>query len=156
MRIAGTSEGGALRHGGSVGVTHDIRPSRLVSYSYAADAGRAHDHEVQFEISVTSLRAANDSVPVALFVHGELTPAFERICRALGVMVHRQGSYADRLRRTCPRGATALALYPVLHKSLNFAELAATGVDDVGAKLLLQTGTHALFLNDSRHSTEQK
>ena len=46
-------------------------------------------------------------------------------------MVHQQGSYEERLRVACASGAGALARYPVLHKQMNFAELSATGVDQV-------------------------
>lgn len=102
--------------------------SRLVCYSLVVDEHRLADHELQFELSVASLRSHNSSVPVVLFMYGELPPSIESICRTYRVMVHWQGSYEERLRATCPAGASALAHYPVLHKNLNFAELATTGV----------------------------
>jgi hypothetical protein len=103
--------------------------SRLVCYSLVPASDRLADHELQFELSVGSLRVHNPQIPVALFVHGSLPAGFAAICRDHRVMVHEQGSYDARLRALGPAGAAALAAYPVLHKELNFAELAATGVE---------------------------
>ncbi len=101
---------------------------RLVFYSLVCDEARRAEHAVQFELSVSSLRATSGTIPVVLFVHGPLAPEIARLCSRHGVMVAMQGAYRDRLAALCPRGADALARYPVLHKSLNFAELAAAGV----------------------------
>jgi hypothetical protein len=104
---------------------------RLVSYSLACDERRRDEHACQFELSVSSLRASNPSIPVALFLHGPLAPEIAELCSRFGVMVSYQGPYRDRLAALSPRSGDAMARYPVLHKNLNFAELAAAGVRQV-------------------------
>lgn len=103
--------------------------SRLVCYSLLASEERLAEHALQFELSVASLRAHSPSVPVALFVQGDLPSRIESTCRSFGVLVHWQGPYEQRLRAACPVGAAALARYPVLHKNMNFGELVAADVD---------------------------
>jgi hypothetical protein len=88
------------------------------------------DHEKpellwQLDTSLSSLRSHNSAVPVALFVHGELSPGLRSIAGRHGVLVHRQETYERRLARFCPRGWPVLSRYPLLHKFLNFAEIAA-------------------------------
>jgi hypothetical protein len=46
-------------------------------------------------------------------------------------MVAEQGPYGDRLAALSPQSGTAMARYPLLHKNLNFAELAAAGAQQV-------------------------
>jgi hypothetical protein len=104
---------------------------RLVAYSLVADPTRIGEHTRQFSLSVATLRAHNPSIPVVLFVHGELPGPLALLCHQHDVMVHYQGPYRDRLARYSPSGADALARYPVLHKNLNFAELARTGARQV-------------------------
>ena len=105
--------------------------SRLVSYSLVADEQRRHEHAYQFELSVSSLRASNPRIPVVLFSHGPIAPEIAELCNRFCVMVAEQGPYADRLAALSPRSGTAMARYPLLHKNLNFAELAAAGFEQV-------------------------
>jgi hypothetical protein len=117
--------------------------SRLVCYSIVVAHERLAEHAFQFELSVRSLRAHNAAVPAVLFVYGDFPRAIELTCRRFGVMVHQQGPYEERLRACSAHGAGALARYPVLHKQLNFAELVATGVEQV-----LCCDLDTLFLGD--------
>lgn len=126
-RYSGGSNGGC---GCAGGVSTTAIP-RLVSYSLVCDEQRRHEHAYQFELSVSSLRASNMRIPVVLFSHGPLAPEIAALCNRLGVMVAEQGPYSDRLAALSPRGGTAMARYPLLHKNLNFAELAAAGVEQV-------------------------
>jgi hypothetical protein len=105
--------------------------ARLVSYSLACDERRRAEHERQFELSISSLRAFNAHVPVVLFAHGPLAPEIAGLCSRYGVMVAFQGDYGARLQALLPHGGRAMVRYPVLHKSLNFAELAAAGAQQV-------------------------
>ena len=104
---------------------------RLVAYSLACDERRRDEHARQFELSVASLRESNARIPIVLFSHGLLAPEIADICNRCGVMVCYQGLYRDRLAALSPRSGDAMARYPVLHKSLNFAELAAAGAQQV-------------------------
>lgn len=104
---------------------------RVVSYSLACDERRRDEHACQFELSVASLRASNVSIPVVLFSHGPLAPEIAELCSRFGVMVSYQGAYSDRLAALSPRSGDAMARYPVLHKNLNFAELAAASTQQV-------------------------
>ena len=102
---------------------------RLVYYSLLAPPAPRADLSWQFETSVATLRAHNPDIPVVLFLHGALPADVATTCRRFRVMVHHQGAYAERLAALCPAGAAALAAYPLLHKYLNFRELAASGVE---------------------------
>lgn len=104
---------------------------RLVSYSLVGHEQRRAEHAYQLELSLSSLRASNTDMPVVLFSHGSLAPEIALLCQRFGVMVGEQGSYRARLAALSSRDADAMALYPVLHKHLNFAELAAADVDQV-------------------------
>jgi hypothetical protein len=105
---------------------------RLVAYSLAADERRRDEHAFQFELSVSSLRASNGRIPIVLFCHGPLAPELAALCSRFGVMVADQGPYGERLAALSPqRSGDAMARYPVLHKQLNFAELAAAGARQV-------------------------
>lgn len=104
---------------------------RLVSYSLACVERRRHEHASQLQLSLSSLRASNASIPVVLFSHGPLAPEIAELCSRFGVMVSYQGDYRDRLGALSPRSGGAMARYPVLHKSLNFTELAAANARQV-------------------------
>lgn len=94
-------------------------------------------------MSLTSLRSANATVPVVLFAHGALAPEIAELCHRFGVMVAEQGPYRDRLAAMSSRGSGALASFPLVHKGLNFAELAAA---DFGQVLCCDLDT--VFLGD--------
>lgn len=126
-RYPGGSRGGCGCGGGALATSLP----RLVSYSLVCDEQRRHEHAYQFELSVSSLRASNPRIPVVLFSHGPLAPEIAALCHRFGVMVGEQGPYRDRLAALSPRGGTAMARYPLLHKNLNFAELAAAGAEQV-------------------------
>jgi hypothetical protein len=133
-------------HGDHCCVECDARSenaSRLVAYSLVGHERRRAEHMRQFEISLTSLRAANTTVPVVLFAHGALAPEIAELCHRFGVMVADQGSYYLRLAAMSPRGAAALASFPLVHKGLNFSELAAADFDQV-----LCCDLDTLFLGD--------
>jgi len=74
------------------------------------------------------LREHNPDIPVALFLYGTMTAELAAVCHAHGLMVQEQGPYERRLAELCPAGWPALARYPLLHRFLNFRELAAAGV----------------------------
>jgi len=116
---------------GCAGAVGTCAMPRLVAYSLACDEHRRDEHARQFELSVSSLRASNARIPVVLFPHGPLAPEIAELCSRYGVMVSYQGPYRDRLAALSPRSGDAMARYPVLHKSLNFTELAAAGARQV-------------------------
>lgn len=106
--------------------------ARLVHYSLVLpDDDPRPDLVWQLGVSLQTLRAHNRDMPVVLFLYGPMTGELYEICRAHGVMVHLQGPYQQRLAALCPTGAPALARYPLLHKYLNFRELAETGATQV-------------------------
>ena len=101
---------------------------RAVVYSVAlSDSEPRPDLVRQFELSVGTLRRYSD-VPVVLFLHGSLPRELALACNDHGVLVHDQGPLEARLARLCPAGWPALVRYRLLHKLLNFRELAAAGV----------------------------
>jgi hypothetical protein len=117
---------------------------RLVYYSLAASKSNPRpDLTRQIELSVRSLRAYNGSVPVMVFTYGdvpsELAPALE----PYGVTFCHMGSYQAKLARLAPHGWQVLSQYPVLHKFLNFSEIAALDPEQV---LFLDCDT--LFFED--------
>jgi hypothetical protein len=102
---------------------------RVVYYSLAVSAdGR---QERQWVDSVRSLRRHNDGIPVFLVVYGVETPSCvrEEAGRSNAVLVE-LGDYASYLRRFVPQ-ATALALYPTLHKILSLRHLPTADVSQV-------------------------
>lgn len=118
--------------------------TRLVCYSLSLSPQDPRPDIVrQFALSVRSLRHHSVETPVVLFVHGVLPDEVAEVCRDGEVLVHEQGPYASRLAALCPAGWPALARYPLLHKSFNFAELAATPASQV---LLCDCDT--IFMND--------
>jgi hypothetical protein len=131
MSTAGRYEAGSVGGCCCKGAAGPWAMPRLVSYSLVGYEPRRGEHAYQFELSLSSLRASNTRIPVVLFSHGPLAPDMAVLCNRFGVMVAEQGAYRDRLAALSPRGVDAMALYPVLHKNLNFAELAAAGVGQV-------------------------
>ena len=101
-----------------------VRPERLVQYSLTLADGQRPDLVWQFGASVRTLRMHNRTIPVVLFVYGAVTAELAALCRELRVAVYPQGPYEHRLAALCPQGWPALARYPLLHKLLNFRELA--------------------------------
>ena len=97
----------------------------------------------QIESSVRSLRAHNACVPIVLFAYGEVPPEVATALAPYRVAIVPRPPYEHRLAELLPRGWQALARYPVLHKLLNFAEIAAFGPQQV---LLLDCDT--LFFDD--------
>jgi hypothetical protein len=99
---------------------------RLVCYSVtvAPDDPRP-DLLRQLEISVRSLRAFNDTIPIRVFAYGEVATDLVRLLGRFDVTVHQQGSYEDRLAGLLPDGCDILGQYPVLHKFFNFREIDA-------------------------------
>jgi len=96
-------------------------PPRLVYYSlfagrWAAMAAR------QLVRSVESLRAHNRSIPVRVFVFGEIEAATRAALEGLGVTLEDAGDYQARLARFCPpHAAEVLARSPVLHYALSLS-----------------------------------
>ena len=109
-----------------------VRPSRLVQYSLVLERDDWRPDLIwQFATSIRTLRENNRRIPVVLFLYGGLTPELAAVCHEHRVMVHDQGRYEHRLAMLCPRGWPALARYPLLHKLMNFRELAAVDPSQV-------------------------
>jgi hypothetical protein len=105
---------------------------RLVHYSLALPPHEPRPDLVrQLGTSLGTLRAHNREIPVALFAHGAMPREVAALCHEHDVMVHQQGGYEERLAALCPAGGEALAAYPLLHKFLNFRELARTGASQI-------------------------
>jgi len=105
---------------------------RLVHYSLALPPGEPRPDLVwQLGVSLRTLRAHNAEIPVALFAYGGINAELAALCREHGVLVHDQGPYAQRLAALCPAGWRSLVSYPLLHKFLNFHELARTGARQI-------------------------
>jgi hypothetical protein len=101
---------------------------RLVHYSVSlADGEPRPDLIGQLDASARTLREHNPDIPVVLFLYGTMTAELAAVCHAHDLMVHGQGPYEHRLAALCPAGWPALARYPLLHRFLNFRELAAAG-----------------------------
>ncbi len=117
---------------------------RLVHYSLALPPDEPRPDLIrQFGISLGTLREHNPSIPTALFVYGGMGAELAALCREHDVLVHQQGPYAERLAALCPAGWPALAGYPLLHKFLNFRELARTG-----ARQILFCDCDTVFFDD--------
>ena len=117
---------------------------RLVHYSLAFPPHEARpDLLRQLGTSLRTLREHNAEIPVALFVHGGMPAQLASLCREHDVMVHDQGPYALQLAALCPAGWPALVDYPLLHKFLNFRELAQTG-----ARQILFCDCDTVFFSD--------
>lgn len=129
--MTGTAHNPRMTGCGCAGSNSSSGSGRIVSYSLVCDEQRRAEHACQFELSLSSLRARTPGIPVVLFSHGPLAPEIAELCSRYRVMVSFQGPYAERLAALLPHGGEHMARYPVLHKSLNFAELAAAGADQV-------------------------
>lgn len=119
-----------------------VDDGRLVHYSLslAEDA----EHLIgQFHHSVATLRRHNERMPVVLFFYGDMPTELAWVCHRFGVMVHEQGSYEARLRELCPSGSDVLALYPALHKFLNWHAL-----DQVKLQQVLYCDCDTVFFDD--------
>ena len=106
--------------------------NQLVAYSVTFVPG--HDAATlirQLEISLGTLRVYSPIIEVVLFCHGELPSTLHQICAVHDVMVHYDRPYSERLHALCPRGAAALAQYPLLHKFLNFEALVGSNYTQV-------------------------
>jgi hypothetical protein len=97
----------------------------------------------QLIMSITSMRQHNKNVAIVVFVYGSIPERLGQAFSGLNVRIWQLCSYPTRLQRLCPRGAFALAEYPLLHKFLNFAEISSLNPSQV---LLLDCDTY--FLND--------
>jgi len=105
---------------------------RLVSYSLSVpDSGISAGILRQLEISWTTLRQFNRTLPVVLFMHGQVPEPVARLSRSLDIMVDEGPTYRERLAASCPVGAEALGTYPTLHKFLNFARIGGSGARQV-------------------------
>ena len=117
---------------------------RLVHYSLVFPPGEPRPDLIwQFGASVRTLREHNPRIPVALFVHGAMPAGLAALCHEHDVLVHDQGPYRDRLAALCPEGWPLLVDYPLLHKFLNFRELARTG-----ARQILFCDCDTVFFSD--------
>lgn len=106
--------------------------ARLVYYSLALSRDEPRPDLIrQLDASVGTLRIHNHDISVALFLHGPMAPDLAAVCQAHNIMVHDQGPYEHRLAAFCPIGWPALARYPLLHKFLNFRQLAAAGASQI-------------------------
>ena len=104
---------------------------RLVYYSLAAsNANPRPDLIWQIELSVRSLRTYNSSVQVVVFTYGDVPSELAPALAPYGVTACHMGSYQAKLARLAPHGWQILSQYPLLHKFLNFAEIAAQ--DQIG------------------------
>lgn len=105
---------------------------RLVHYSLALPPHEPRPDLIwQLAASWRTLREHNAEIPVVLFVYGGMPAELAALCREHRVLVHEQGPYAARLAALCPEGWPTLVDYPLLHKFLNFGELARTGARQV-------------------------
>jgi len=76
----------------------------------------------QLVLSIESLRAYNKTVPIHVFLYGEIDGLREALARHDAV-IQNQGSYEDRLARHLPHVVPVLREHPVLHRFMNFPEL---------------------------------
>ena len=104
---------------------------RLVHYSISLADGEDRPELIgQLDVSAATLREHNPRIPAVVFLYGRPTAGLAAVCRAHGLMLHEQGPYEQRLAELCPDGWPALARYPLLHRFLNFRELAAAGAHE--------------------------
>lgn len=85
----------------------------------------------QLEQSIRSLRAFNGSIPVVVFTFGAIPGDWEARLAGLGASVYPRPPYAEVLGHWVPQGAAVMGHYPLLHKFLNFAELASMSSQQV-------------------------
>jgi hypothetical protein len=105
-----------------------VQPGRLVHYSISVAGGEHRpDLLAQLDASAATLREHSPGIPAVVFLYGTVPPDLAAVCRAHDLMLHEQGRYEQRLAGLCPDGWPALARYPLLHRFLNFSELASAG-----------------------------
>jgi hypothetical protein len=105
---------------------------RLVYYSLSASRTDPRpDLLWQIEQSVRSLRAWNSTVQIVVFTFGDVPPELAPALAPYNVTFCHKGSYQAILARLAPRGWQILSQYPVLHKFLNFHEIASLEPDQV-------------------------
>ena len=105
---------------------------RLVYYSLSASKACPRPDLIwQIEQSIRSLRAYNHSVSIVVFTYGDVPAELAPALAPYGVALHHKGSYQSALARLAPRGWQTLSQYPLLHKFLNFGEIAAQNPEQV-------------------------
>jgi hypothetical protein len=138
------SNGRGAEPGTPVIISGTARVKRLIYYSLSwSDLDPRSDILWQLELSVRSLRTYNTSVPIWLFTYGDVPRELSRRLSGFGVTIQDQGTYERRLAELVPRAWPVLCQYPILHKFLNFSEIAAQNPEQV---LLLDCDT--LFFGD--------
>jgi hypothetical protein len=117
---------------------------RIVYYSISASRATPRPDLIwQIEQSVRSLRAYNKDIPIIVFSFGDVPRELAPALAPYDITLRHKGSYQAHLARLAPRGWQILSQYPVLHKFLNFSEIAALNPDQV---LFLDCDT--LFFQD--------
>lgn len=118
--------------------------NRLVYYSLSASRTAPRPDLIrQLVRSVQSLRAYNRTIPILVFTFGDVPPELAPALAPYEVAFCHKGSYEACLARESLRGWQILSQYPLLHKFLNFHEIAALNKDQV---LFLDCDT--LFFQD--------
>jgi hypothetical protein len=118
--------------------------NELVSYSlWLPPAVPRQDLLRQLVTSLQTLRAHNGEIPVCVFVYGDIPSELSLELSRYDASVIAQGSYESRLAKYSPEGWPVLMEYPVLHKLLNFDELAG-----MGAERVLALDCDTLFFGD--------
>jgi hypothetical protein len=121
-----------------------VHGGRLVHYSISlADGDHRPELLAQLDASAGTLREHNRRTPAVVYLYGTPTAGLVAVCREHGLMLHEQGPYEQRLAALCPEGWPALARYPLLHRFLNFRELA-----QAGAEQALYLDCDTLFFDD--------
>ena len=121
-----------------------VPSGRLVHYSISLNPGEHRPELIaQLEASARTLREHNPRIPAVVFLYGSPQADLAAVCREHGLMLHEQGPYEQRLAALCPDGWPALARYPLLHRFLNFRELAGAG-----AIQALYLDCDTIFLDD--------
>jgi hypothetical protein len=116
-------------------------PSRIVCYSVSPpdEAARRQQMESQLVRSVTSLRAHNQTIPVAVYWLGPLAQSLQQQLARLDIEVRRRESYG-KLMNDFPHG-DLLAQYPFFHKYLVLE-------DEASCSQLLLIDCDTFFLGD--------
>jgi hypothetical protein len=113
---------------------------RLIYYSLARDF--EGNHETQWIHSIRSLRRHNRHIPVCLLIYNGVSAALLEQCAASDVLLVSLDSYQSLLAGASPH-ASALALYPTLHKFLSIGEIDTTACTQV---MFVDCDTH--FFSD--------
>ncbi|MGB5759740.1 MAG: hypothetical protein WBM50_22685 [Acidimicrobiales bacterium] len=117
---------------------------RLVHYSLYLSPD--HDHRAmveQLEASLTSLRRYNQSIPVAVIVHGDGGDRLKPLAHSYRAAVVTRPDYRLQLAEVVPEAAPTLVCYPLLHKFMNFGTLAA-----INPRQALYIDCDTLFFDD--------